>query len=142
MFNNNHYYCSWIPYEFLRILSIFRGNICLSHAIVAVDINMETWKGILLSEFTQNVVEACFLRNITAWDYLLRNWCKMKFPENWPYFLCDCLPINNIYRPKKRIMFWSALQDHGRFEVNLFLIFFIKGAKLQESLINASTLPK
>ena len=144
MFNNNHYYCSWIPYEFLRILSIFRGDIyCLSHATVAVDINMETWKGkgILLSEFTQNVVEACFLRNITGWDYLLRNWCKMKFSENWPYFLCDCLPINNIYRPKNR-MFRSAWQDHGRFEVNLFLIFFIKGTKLLDPFINASTLPK
>ena len=29
--------------------------------------------------------------------------------------LYDCLPINNIYRPKNRILFWSEQQDHGRF---------------------------
>ena len=53
----------------LKILSIFRENFyCLSLAIVAVDINVETLKGngILLSQFAQNVAEAHFLRNITG----------------------------------------------------------------------------
>ena len=47
-----------LPYEFLRMLSIFRGKFyCLSLATVTVDINVETLKenGILLSQFTQNV---------------------------------------------------------------------------------------
>ena len=66
-----HYFCSAheIPYEFLRILSIFRGNLsCLSLATVVVDFNVKTVKDIriLLSQFTQDVVEACFLRNITG----------------------------------------------------------------------------
>ena len=76
-------------YEFLRILSIFRGKFyCLSLAIVAVDINVETLKrnGILLSQFAQNFVEARFLRNITGWDYLRGNWFKIKFPEIWLHF--------------------------------------------------------
>ena len=76
-----------LPYEFLRILSIFKGNFyCLSLAIVAIDINVETWNGILLSQFAQNIVEARFLRNITGWDYSLRNWFKIKFPKIWLYF--------------------------------------------------------
>ena len=59
-----------LPYELLRILSIFRGNFyCLSKfllsclnfycpATVAVDINVETLKGngILLSQFAHNVM--------------------------------------------------------------------------------------
>ena len=56
-----------LPYEFLRILRIFRGKFsCLSLTTVAADINVETLKenGILLSQFAQNVVEARFLRNI------------------------------------------------------------------------------
>ena len=43
-----------LPYEFLKILSIFRGNFyCLNLATVAVDINVKTLKGngILLSQF-------------------------------------------------------------------------------------------
>ena len=78
-----------LPYEFLRILSIFRGNFyCLSLSIIAVDINVETLKrnGILLSQFAQNFVEARFLRNITGWDYLRGNWFKIKFPEIWLHF--------------------------------------------------------
>ena len=62
-----------LPYEFLRILSIFRGNFyCLRLAIVAVDIRMETLKRnrIFSSQLAQNVVEASFLRNIKGWDYL------------------------------------------------------------------------
>ena len=58
-----------LPYEFLRILIIFRGKFyCLSIANVAVDINVETLKenGILFSQFAQNVVEARFLRSITG----------------------------------------------------------------------------
>ena len=50
-------------YEFLRILSIFRGKFyCLSLASVAVDINMETLKEneIPLLQFAQNVVEVLF----------------------------------------------------------------------------------
>ena len=73
-----------LPYEFLRILSIFRGTFyCLSFTTVTVDINVETLKGngILLLQFAQNVVEARFLRNIIGWDYLLGNWFKIKFPE-------------------------------------------------------------
>ena len=69
-------------YEFLGILSIFRGNFyCLSLTTVAVDINVETLKGngILLSQFLQNVAEARFLRNIAGWDYLPGNWFKIKF---------------------------------------------------------------
>ena len=108
MFNNNHYYCSWIPYEFLRILSIFRGDIyCLSHATVAVDINMETWKGkgILLSQFTQNVVEACFLRNITGSKYLLGNWFKIKFPKSWPYFYVNVFPYITFIAQRTELCF-------------------------------------
>ena len=48
-----------LPYEFLRILSIFRENFyCLSLAVVAVDINVETLKrnGILLSQFAHNAI--------------------------------------------------------------------------------------
>ena len=58
-----------LPYELLRILSIFRGKFyCLSLATVAVDINVETLKenGILLSQFAQNVLETRFLRDITG----------------------------------------------------------------------------
>ena len=33
-------------------------------------------------------------------------------------------------------------QNHGRFEINLFLTCFIKRTKLQEPFISASTLPK
>ena len=134
-----------LPYEFLRILSIFRGNFCcLSLVTVAVDVIVETLKGngILLSQFAQNIVEACFLRNITGWDYLLGNWFKTKVSRNLAILLYDCLPINNMYRPKNRILFWSLRQDHGRFEVNLFLIYFVKRTKLQDPFINGSTLPK
>ena len=58
-----------LPYEFLRILIIFRRkSYFLGLATVAVDINVETLKenGILLSQFAQNVVEARFLINITG----------------------------------------------------------------------------
>ena len=58
-----------LPYELLRVLSIFRENFyCLSLAAVAVDINVETLKenGILLSQSAQNVVKTSFLRNITG----------------------------------------------------------------------------
>ena len=75
-----------LPYESLRILSIFRGKFFyLSPETVAVDVNVETLKenGILLTQFAQNVVEVCFRRNITGWDYLLRNWFKIKFLETW-----------------------------------------------------------
>ena len=70
-----------LPYGFLKILSIFRGKIyCLSLAAGAVDINEETLKEnrILLSQFTQNVVETSFVRNITSWEYLLGHWFKIK----------------------------------------------------------------
>ena len=82
-------------YEFLRIRSIFRGKFyCLSLAIVAVDINVETLKrnGILLSKFAQNFVEARFLRNITGWDYLGGNWFKIKFPEIWLHLFMTVFP--------------------------------------------------
>ena len=134
-----------LPYEFLRILSIFRGNFYWhSLPTVAVDINVETLKGngIMLSQFAQNTVEARFSGNVTGWDYLLGNWFKIKVSRNLAILLYDCLPINNIYRPKDRILFWSVRQDHGRFEVNLFLIYFVKRTKLQDPFINASTLPK
>ena len=78
-----------LPYEFLR------GKFyCLSHATLAVDINVETLEenGILLSQFAQNVVEARFLRNITGWDYLLGNWFKIKFPKIWLYFYMTVFP--------------------------------------------------
>ena len=58
-----------LPYEFLRILRIFRGNFyCHSLATVAVDINVETLKGngILLPQFALNIVEAHFLGNVTG----------------------------------------------------------------------------
>ena len=74
-----------LPYEFLAIPSIFKGNFYfLSLATVAVDIDVETWKGngLPLSQFTQNVVEHRFLRNITGWDYLIRNWFKIKVSWN------------------------------------------------------------
>ena len=75
-----------LPYEFLKILNIFRRKFyCLSLATVAVDINVETLKenGIMLSQFAQNVVEVRFLRTITGSDDLLGNWFKIKFPEIW-----------------------------------------------------------
>ena len=98
-----------LPYEFLRILSVFRENFyCLSLATVAVDINVETFKGngIPLSQFAENVVEARFLRNITGWDCLPENWFKIKVSRNLTILLYDWLPINNIYRPNNRILFW------------------------------------
>ena len=58
-----------LPFEFLRILSIFRGNFdCHSLPTVAVDINVETLKGngIMLSQFAQSTIEAPFLRNVTG----------------------------------------------------------------------------
>ena len=122
-----------LPYEFLRILSIFRGNFYWhSLPTVAVGINVETSKGngIMLSQFAQNTVEARFSGNVTGWDYLLGNWFKIKVSRNLALLLYDCLPINNIYRPKTRILFWSVRQDHGSFEVNLFLIYFVKRTKL------------
>ena len=122
-----------LHYEFLRILSIFRGNFYWhSLPTVVVDINVETLKGngIMLSQFAQNTVEARFSGNVTGWDYLLGNWFKIKVSRNLAILLYDCLPINNIYRPKNRILFWSVRQDHGRFEVNLFLIYFVKRTKL------------
>ena len=105
---------------------------------------METLKGngILLLQFAQNIVEARFLRNVTGWDYLLGNWFKRKVSRNLAILSYDCLSINNIYRPKNGILFWSVRQDHGWFEVNLFLIYFVKRTKLQDPFINASTLPK
>ena len=72
-----------------RELSIFRGKFyCLCLVTVAVDINVKTLKenGILLSQFDQNVVEACFLRNKTGWDYLPGYRFKIKFHEIWLYF--------------------------------------------------------
>ena len=95
-----------------------------------------------MSQFAQNVVEARFLRNITGWDYLLGNWFKIKVSRNLAILLYDCLPINNIYRPKNRILFWSVGEDYWRFDVSLFLMYFAKRTKLQEQFINASTLPK
>ena len=134
-----------LPHEFSRILSFFRENFyCLSLGTVAADINVETLKGngILLSQFAQNIVEARFLRNITGWDYLLGNWFKLKVSGNLAILLYDCLPTNNIYRPKNRMLFWNERQDHGRFEVNMFLLYFVKRKNLQDPFINASTLPK
>ena len=78
-----------LPYEFLS------GTFyCLSHATLAVDINVETLEenGILLSQFTQNVVEAHFLRNIAGWYYLLGNWFKIQFLEIWLYFYVTFFP--------------------------------------------------
>ena len=78
-----------LPYEFLR------GKFyCLSHATLAVDINVETLEenGILLSQFAQNVVEARFLRNIAGWYCLLGNWFKIKFLEIWLYFYMTVFP--------------------------------------------------
>ena len=138
MFNNPLFLL--MNYVILFLRSIFRGNsCCLSLVTVAVDIIVETLKvnRILFSQFAQNIVEARFLRNITGWDYLLGNWIS----RNLAILLYDCLSINNIYRPKNRILFWSLQQDHGRFEVNQFLIYFVKRAKLQDPFINASTLP-
>ena len=86
-----------------------------------------------------------FLRNITGWDYILGNWFKIKFPEIWLYFNLTVFPwITFIDKEhsKNRILFWSLRHDHGRFEVNLFLICFIKRTKLQETFINTSALPK
>ena len=91
-----------LPYEFLRTLSTFRGNFyCHILATVAVDINVKTLKGngILLPQFTQNVVEARFLRNITGWDFLQVNWFKIKVSRNLAILLYDCLPINMIVSP-------------------------------------------
>ena len=132
-----------LPYEFLIILSIFRGKFyCLSLATVAVDINPKILKenGILLSQFAQNIVEAHFLRNVISWDYLLGYWFEIMFPKIWLYFYMSS--INNIYRSRNIILFWSVGQDHRRFEVSLLLIYFIKHAKSQEPFINAPTLPK
>ena len=56
-----------LPYEFLRILSIFGESFyCLSPVIVAVRFNVETLKrnGILFSQFAQNIVEARFFKQI------------------------------------------------------------------------------
>ena len=80
-----------------ELLSIFRENFyCLSLATVAVDINVETLKrnrnSVLLSQFAKKVVEACFLRNITGWDYLLENWFKINFPKIWLYFYMTVSP--------------------------------------------------
>ena len=58
-FQQSNFSAHELPYEFLRVLSIFRGNFyCLSPATVAVDINVKTLKGngILLSQFAQNVM--------------------------------------------------------------------------------------
>ena len=64
----------------------------------------------------------------------LKNFAKFtgKLSRNLVILLYDCLPINKIYRPKKRILFWSVWQDHGRFEVRFedlkifsFLFFFL-----------------
>ena len=58
-----------LPYEFLRILIIFRGKFyCLSLATLAVDTDVETLKenGILFLQFAQKVAEARFLRIITG----------------------------------------------------------------------------
>ena len=82
-------------YERLRILSIFRGKFyCLILGTVFVDINVKTLKenGILLSRFAQNFIEARFLRNITAWDYLLGYWLEIKFPKIWLYFYMTVSP--------------------------------------------------
>ena len=84
-----------LAYEFLRLLSIFRGKFCCpSLATVGVDIKVEILKEneILLSKFAQNVLEPRFLRNITGWDYLLGNWFKIKFPETWLYFYMTVFP--------------------------------------------------
>ena len=83
-----------LPYEFLRILNIFRENFyCLSLGIVAVDINVETLKRNRNSVIIcQNIVKARFLRNITGWDYLLGNCFKTKFPEIWLYFYMTVFP--------------------------------------------------
>ena len=82
-------------YEFLRMLSIFRGKFyCLSLATVAVDISVKTLKdnGILLPQFARILVEARFLRNITSWGYLLGYWFKIMFPEIWLYFYMTVFP--------------------------------------------------
>ena len=63
-----------------------------------------------------------------------------KVSRNLAILLYDFLPINKIYKPKNRILFRSVQQDYERFEVSLFLIYFMKRTKLQESFINASTL--
>ena len=84
-----------LPYEFLIILSIFRGKFyCLSLTTVAVDINAKTLKenGILLSQFAQNVAEARFSRNKTGWDYLLGYWFKIMFLEIWLHFYMTVFP--------------------------------------------------
>ena len=84
-----------LPYQFLRIRSIFREkSYYLNLATVAVDINAKNLKedGILLSQFAQNAVEACFLRNITGCHYLLGYWFKIMFPEIWLYFYMTVFP--------------------------------------------------
>ena len=121
-----------LPYEFLRILSIFQGTFyCLILATVAVDINARTLKenGIRLSQFTESVIEARFLRNIRLRLFttiLISN----KVYRNLAILLYDCPSIYNICRTKNRTLFWSVGQDHRRFEVILILIYFIKRTKL------------
>ena len=97
-----------LPNELLRILSIFRGKFyCLSLVTAAVDINVETLKenGILLSQFAQNIVETHFFKKYNRLRLFTRKLVKNKVSRNLPILLYDCFPINNIYRPKNRILF-------------------------------------
>ena len=74
---------------------------------VAVDINVETLKdnGILLPQFAQNLVEAFFLKKYIELRFFTRKLVKNKVSRNFAILLYGCLPINNIHRPKNRILF-------------------------------------
>ena len=66
-----------------------------------------------------------FLRNIAVWNYLQgKGFSKIGYTFKWLFYSWTRFSINNIYRRKNRILFWRVRQDHGRFEINLFLIFY------------------
>ena len=75
-----------VPYEFLRILSIFRGKFIVLVLRLLLLISRE-WNSVVTIWS-----EARLLRNITGWDYLLGNWFKIKFPEILLYCYMSVFP--------------------------------------------------
>ena len=126
---------------FLRILSIFSAKLyCLCLATVALDTNVEPlkkWNSVVTIRWKccRNFV----LRNITVWNYLLRNLFKIRLSENRLSFYMTAFQEKRIKRKEYCSEVHGKTIEDARW---MFLTYFIKRTKLQETFINAQTLSK
>ena len=129
----------------VRFLHWSQIYLCKNIFIYFIDIFGNKWESKVISHFLIMIVQFRKLFSFENLDHIknelerssrpdvfcekgvLKNFAKFtgKLSRNLAILLYDCLPINKIYRPKNRILFWSVWQDHGRFEdLKIFFLFF------------------